>query len=384
MSDTESNCLIIHHLCQPSAHLGEFLSELSTHNIQAEVSSLKEFKAHSACETSAPQLVILWQYEFSQESVSYLLQSYFSELAGLHRIICIIESHPVNTKDHLELAKLGVAVIYPVHKDNLDLAEIVSSVVASFNSIQNWCSAIEKDRQESRRLIMNIMRQNSEMGLVSQFLQECNSHQNAEKIGYEFVSTLNQLGLESVCEIRMRSRHFVSATEGRKPTLTEMQIIQAGRNQDRIVTSHRLAVINYPNITLLIKNMPIYDEDRYGHCKDLVVQLGDIAQTRVRSISVETAANERSAIIELVQQKASDNIRHMHIIMKRLLVDAETSLSFLGCTEEQEKVIFELIENARAQLDSLHDSNALLDDHLAGVMLNFSETENAQREINMN
>ncbi|HET8705112.1 MAG TPA: hypothetical protein VFM46_02320 [Pseudomonadales bacterium] len=384
MSNKDADCLILHQSESPSEELKQLQLALLRNSIDIDLKCIKGTDSDNTIRIDHPTLIILWQHEFSLEAVNYILDRYFSESTELHRLICLVESQPLSARDHLDLAKKGVAVIHPVNSESLNIDEITASLIASLRSFQCWREALERDRQESRRLMLNIMRQNSEIGLVSQFLHECNSHQSIEKIAFEFVSILNQLGLETVCEIRMRSRNVITATAGRKPTLTEMQILQAARHKDRLITCHRLAVVNYQNITILIKNMPIYDEDRYGHCKDIIVQLGDVAQTRVHSLSVETAANERAAIIELVQQKSSDNIRHMHIIMKRLLVDAETSLSFLGCTEEQERVIVDLIENARSQLDALHDSNALLEDHLAGVMLSFSDPEMTAHDRQLN
>ncbi len=371
MSSIQNGCVIINFSNNRSDILDQFATSLTNHKIAVNLINQETFIDEFLENETTSLLLILWQQQINFSEIQEALLVSRSKTQNIFHTICVFESSRLNTSEHLDLARQGSSAIFPLDDDKLNTDELIASVITAINTTKNWQQVLDNHRTESHRLIMNVMRQNSEMGLMSQFSQNCNSTQGAEKIATLVVSVLNEIGLESVCEIRMLNRIFTAAKEGRSPTQTELQILKAGRNQDRLVTSQRLAVVNYPNITLLIKNMPIYDEDRYGHCKDLVVQLGDVAQSRIKSLGAETAANERAEIIALVQQKSSDNIHHMNLIMKKLLIDAETSLSILGCTEAQEQVILDLIENARAQLDALHDSNALLEDHLAGVMINF-------------
>lgn len=104
-----------------------------------------------------------------------------------------------------------------LHQTHLETntEELIASVITAINTTKNWQKMLDNHRFESRRLIMNVMRQNSEMGLMSQFLQNCNSAQDAEKIAALIVSVLNEIGLESVWQIRILKHIFTEAKEGR-------------------------------------------------------------------------------------------------------------------------------------------------------------------------
>lgn len=234
-------------------------------------------------------------------------------------------------------------------------------------------NSIETQYAETAQLLMSVMRQNSELGTLINFLQETNTCKTFEHLCQSLVDLLNDLGLESVAELRITNKLVSCGSGGRVLNKSEAEILENARHKDRLITHERLAIVNYPNLTLLVKNMPQNDEVRYGQAKDLIVQVSDLAQARVRALSFETTVLEQgeraTAIIDLVQQKSTDNLNHMHNIMGKLHSEAEMSLSHLGCTEEQEKFFLELIEKASKQLDDLNDANVMLEKHLMRLML---------------
>lgn len=234
-------------------------------------------------------------------------------------------------------------------------------------------NAMETQSAETTQLLMSVMRQNSELGALINFLQESNTCKDFEHLSLLLVDLLNELGLECAVELHVTNKTIANGPAGRTLTKSEIEIIENARDKDRLITHERIAIVNYPNLTLLVKNMPVQDEVRYGQAKDLIVQVCDLAQARVRALSFETTVSEQgeraTAIIDLVKQKSDDNLGHMHTIMSSLFKEAESSLSHLGCTEDQEKFFLGLIENASKQLDSLNDANVMLEKHLMRLML---------------
>jgi len=234
-------------------------------------------------------------------------------------------------------------------------------------------NSFEAQYAETAELLISVMRQNSELGTLITFLQDSNTCKDFEHLCRLLVDLLSDLGLESVAELRVTNKLVACGAGGRALSKAEAEIMENARHKDRLITHERLAIVNYPNLTLLVKNMPVQDEARYGQAKDLVVQVSDLAQARVRALSFETTVLEQgeraTAIIDLVQQKSSDNLNHMHTIMGKLLQEAEASLNHLGCTDEQERFFLGLIESASRKLDDLNDANVMLERHLMRLML---------------
>jgi len=262
--------------------------------------------------------------------------------------------------------ELGADDYLPMPIDPKLLLFKVESLLTQHRRRQMLANEYEQRLSEATRAAISAMRTSSDIGTVVGFVNESFKMGTYPEIAKHILAVIATLGLQGCIEIRIDDE-VVLLSSGGAPTPVEREIIEVGRSKRRIVSKDKMTLINYPNLSLLVKNMPVEDVELAGRYNDLLCQLADAAQARVRSIRFESVVVEQSfratGIVELIKQKSQDNLVHVHNIMNGLFDKVQSSLSFLGLTEEQERVILAMIEAALTDLDDLHDNNVVLENH---------------------
>ena len=120
-------------------------------------------------------------------------------------------------------------------------------------------------------------------------------------------------------------------------------------------------IVNYPNASLLIKNIPDQDLSRYGRIKDHLCVLLSATEARVRMMKTEakvklqqvlllTVTDVRAALAHIRDSQA-EQIRSAADMRQDMVIDLQDQLLLLNLNASQEGGLFELIERYVAQID---------------------------------
>lgn len=273
----------------------------------------------------------------------------------------------VNTTDTINyIYSIGADDYLSLPIDPPDLIFRIEALLIKHAKNQQLSQLFEQRISDATRAALAAMRASSDIGTVVGFVQDSFKLSTYKDIAQQLLSVATSLGLEGSIQIRMEDSEVFISSSG-TPSLMEKQIIELALGKRRLISTARMTLINYPNLSLLVKNMPIDDVELTGRYRDLLCQLADAAQERVRSIRFESIVIEQSfratGLVELIKQKSHDNLAHMHHIMNHLFSTVQDSLSFLGLSEEQEAFFLNSIETAMKNLDDLHDNNVVLENH---------------------
>lgn len=283
------------------------------------------------------------------KDLSVLILSFTSENEAIHYV------YSIGADDYL-----------PMPVDPKLLLFKIEALLTQHRRMQQLASEYEQRLSEATRAAITAMRTSSDIGTVVGFVNESFKMGTYPEIAKHILSVISSLGLQGCVEIRIDDDIVLASSSG-VPSPVEREIIEIGRGKRRIISKDKMTLINYPNLSLLVKNMPVEDMELAGRYSDLLCQLADAAQSRVRSIRFESIVVEQSfratGVVELIKQNSQDNLVHVHNIMNSLLEKVQASLSFLGLTEQQELIILTMIEGALKDLDDLHDNNVVLENH---------------------
>ena len=219
---------------------------------------------------------------------------------------------------------------------------------------------------EAHNLVVNAMTGSSELGYVMRFVELTYGIQSIDLLAAKFLDLMNSFNLNtSVLLSTNDEHHYYSPQDSSKPL--EKELLIKCKNENRIIDFGKRTIINYPKISVIIKNMPLDDPERYGRVKDLLPTVMGAVDAKVRvmetnqgiikqtNITRDAFSGINKSLVTLADD-LSENRRAAFSLLKGLSEDLESLLPSLALEEDQEASILNtvdsMIEQAFQRLDN--------------------------------
>ena len=85
-------------------------------------------------------------------------------------------------------------------------------------------------------------------------------------------------------------------------TPLEANVIELARSKARIFDFQARSIFNYNNFSLLILNMPLGEEEKYGMLKDVLGNLCDTIESKVKLLLTNVVMQQKDEVISTVTQ----------------------------------------------------------------------------------
>lgn len=242
---------------------------------------------------------------------------------------------------------------------------------------------------EAMKVAMVAMTSAGELGNVLEFLSKSFVCHSATELAKTMLDNLNSNNLH--CAVQIRQKHGqVNMSNNGVASPLEVAVIDKLKDVKRIYDFGNRTVINYPHVSLLIKNMPVNDEDLYGRIKDNIAIFVEGAEERVKAIAIEDEVKDKQeslreivllteqALVEIDARNKEHKLASTQI-MENLLQDIEEAFLRLGLTEEQEQ---EMLSMANANVEkalALYEEGLGVDEHLLSVMEKLKKSVSDER-----
>jgi len=201
----------------------------------------------------------------------------------------------------------------------------------------------------AQRTALSAMTSMGELGVVLQFLSRSFACDDVEALATAILEASRQWDLQAAVQLRLDGRIYSVSANGAEVPL-EVAVLNHMRNSGRIFQFKSRCVFNYGNVTLLLNNMPLDDDERAGRIRDNVALLAEGADARMQAIESDLRARRRregiEAVLPRVQQVVQSvqaNYRRSSFELTQSMVEFEQMLvkAFisLGLTEEQEEFL---------------------------------------------
>ena len=214
----------------------------------------------------------------------------------------------------------------------------------------------------------------SDLGVNIQFLLDANECNNLDELGMRLFQTLKSYGLS--CSLQLRSQFSEKNMEanGMAKSL-ESKLLSEMKDQGRYVDFSHRSVINYESVSLLVKNMPIEDEKKYGAIKDNVFSLLQGANARIQALdTLENLALEKNLVRSLtlkmkdlmssIDDSYQEVMKDIANVVEDMADKIEASMHFLGMDEAQEKSLQDTIEGGILSTNNIFSEGLRLDKNL--------------------
>ncbi|MBU2038255.1 MAG: response regulator [Gammaproteobacteria bacterium] len=230
---------------------------------------------------------------------------------------------------------------------------------------------------EAMNVAMEAMTSSSELGQIIHFVKEVQAIQKGSALAVAIMTVAAQFGLNCCVLIDEAEPVLLGCTAGSM----EAKVLMKFRNVDQRITHLGVrTVIHSGMVIILIKNMPLDDEARYGRLKDHLAVLADIANGRAQSIAAESnLSQQRTQFLRDLIALAEDNIRltsddinayteSVTSTVSDMVIRLEGMLFSLGLEEDQEKKLMKLANQTTARLDDMAGKAKDMDGNLSKIL----------------
>lgn len=232
------------------------------------------------------------------------------------------------------------------------------------------CAALNKQVQDTQKAAMQAMTYAGNLGQVLQLMQNSLDCKTFAELARQFLDVTEGYGL--ACAIQFRTPQGAETYNQNGPAgPLESSILELARNKGRFFDNGPRTIINHDDFSVLIKNMPIEDEERYGALKDVLGNLCNAIEARAKGIISQQSNRKRGEIIATVGEALDEieaTFKRIHAAnnsaIQDLMEDLEEAMLSLGLSEGQEERIRSI------SFILLHKSNAI-----------FQESRDLQEQI---
>ena len=200
-------------------------------------------------------------------------------------------------------------------------------------------------------------------GVIMTFLRESFRTRTLEEFGRLVINSVARFDLESSVQLRSRLRTYNCSSQ-EPVTPLETELLDMVRNTERIITHGKRLVLNFGNITLLVKNMP-EDEMVVGRLRDHLALLMEGASSRLTAIShhaevqklVEHTLDSMGQALEIQKDHRTRMVDITDEIKERLQpVFVEQHMS-----DSQEDAVMNVVDDGHRQALSLFEQSKRMD-----------------------
>ena len=245
-----------------------------------------------------------------------------------------------------------------------------------YNNIAN--KQLKTQLKAATDVAMTAMSNTSDLGCNIQFLLDSHQCENFDQLGQLLFQSLNHYGL--TCSLQMRGCFSIKNMEanGMEKTM-ESQLLSELKGKGRFFDFGYRTVVNYGSVSLLIKNMPLDDEIRYGIIKDNIFALVQGVEARIKALDTQTSLlQERDIQASLLTEmqyetrqldqsyKALTN--NVAGVVRNMAASIEDAIATLLLTDEQETVLINYLEQGRNAVCDYFEQSAGMDDGLKEII----------------
>lgn len=252
--------------------------------------------------------------------------------------------------------------------------ELLIKIDLTLASVQEKLT-LQQGANDSMSMAMTAMTQAGEMGEVMQFNRDSFYCNTPTELAKRLLEALNQFDLTASIRITCEKQDsFFSSTD----TISEREeeIMEHVREGERFIHFGKRTFINFKNISVLIKNMPVDDEAKYGRLNDVIGMLIEGADARLVGIDMSSSLfklikTTREVLNEIETSRHENKIQNTAILTD-LTEQIEWSFLHMDLSESQEDFFRSQLNIVQDKTNALFDSDLNVDNKLNNLINSLS------------
>jgi hypothetical protein len=237
---------------------------------------------------------------------------------------------------------------------------------------------LNNELEQARNAAFQAMMMSSELGMMLRFLQSGMQSKNFADLSEAMFAVLEAMNLKASLHIHY-DRFAETYVDDGKSRPIESEIFETCRNGQRIIDFKQHTIFNQSNCSLLIRNMPIDNPERYGMLRDNLCIFLDVVQNRVDSLILEKKANSLRQLMDIslgviqnillemdAQQCAFTN--NTSQVIDDMSVQLKSDFSTLNLDQIEEEKLMANFEAGHEQLSGMFETSAKANKQIRSVL----------------
>lgn len=256
-------------------------------------------------------------------------------------------------------------------------AELREKAAIALRALATRASLKESVRQ-AFSTAMAAMSSVAEIGVVLNFIRQTFSCRSYDALARAMLAATAEYGLTAKVQIRGHDQTLFLNAQGESSPL-EAAVLATLSGCGRIVDLRARSAFNFERVTLLVVDMPVADEERYGRMRDNLALLVEAADARVVALDAEVAVRQQEQAIRRLVDRSEQALRNIDQtnktnrqttaeIMNQMIDGIEQEFFRFGLTAEQEKVLSATLRDGVDNVIQLYDRDLSVDQHLKLLM----------------
>jgi DNA-binding response OmpR family regulator len=235
----------------------------------------------------------------------------------------------------------------------------------------------KEDASNAMKVAMEAMTSSSELGQIIEFVKTSQEITTLEGIGQKLCEVASGFGLSASAVIYGTPSVFINCSQDSM----EARVLSKFRNsKERIISIGVRTMVCSDSMGVLINDMPVDDESRYGRFKDHLAVLSSICDGRLLTLQSQISmTDQRKDVLgraigmteKQVKQLTNKLAEHdvtVRQVMLDMITELEAKLFSLGLDEDQEEQLMALAYQASDKLEGMKDSAKNLENELGLVL----------------
>lgn len=217
------------------------------------------------------------------------------------------------------------------------------------------------------KIAFEAMKNSSELGGILRFHEAIHQAEDFESLATHTFDALREFELESSLVIVVDEEPMYFRDDQQKSQL-ELESVLASRSKGRLFSWKKFSFFSYDLFTVLIRNMPIGDEERYGVLKDQICLLLNGVDARIKSMLIAQSEAEKRQRISSVSKILANLVLEIEQgntqfseQFEKIIIDMETNISAeiaqFSLLEREEQTLMNVVNESMAAATALFDAS---------------------------
>lgn len=230
---------------------------------------------------------------------------------------------------------------------------------------------LESAKSSAESMAFSIMTNLGETGTVMTCLRSLHDCVDVQGLARHCLNTLHEWQLEATVRINQQAGINTFNANGPASPL-EISIMDKAALSGRIFSLRSHMVINYPFLSILVRNMPVDDEDRCGRLRDYVAIIAEASSGRAEVLhdgqvwreQTTTLANVvrgTQGAVALVEATYRQRRAATVAVLQAMQQSLGSGYAHIGLTDEQEEALTSIVRDAVDRTLDVFDEGLGLD-----------------------
>ncbi len=216
---------------------------------------------------------------------------------------------------------------------------------------------LSQQAQSASKTAFAAMRGSSELGMAIQFIEATYSAKSFDVIAEKFFEVTRQLSLNCTLMFQSAKGGEFFSSKGEVPPLERELVSTLHLSGERFNDFGCRTQINYPRVALLIKNMPLHDQEAYGRYKDFLPTMLGATDAKTQTINVERALEAqteniissfnvvRETLLQVGESLEATQHRVLGLL-RGIINELDERIPGMGLEDDQEKYLINTLDGA--------------------------------------